>query len=394
MKVLVVHNHYQQPGGEDGVFDAETRLLESRGAQVARYTAHNATVAGLGPIALATRTVWNRDTYRDVRALLLRERPDVMHVHNTLPLISPAAHHAAVAEGVPVVQTLHNYRLLCPGANLYRDGVVCEDCLGKRVPYPGVQHKCYRNSRAATAAVAATLVVHRTMGTWTDCVNVFIALSEFSRNKFVEGGMSADRIVVKPNFVDPDPGVGTGDGGYALYVGRLSPEKGVRTLLAAWQSIGARLPLKLVGDGPLADDVLAAVAANSAIEWLGQCPAAAVAMLIRRATVLVCPSECYENFPLVVTEAFAAGTPVVAARIGALAELVTHGVTGRLFAVGDPQDLADEVAQLQRHRLGTAALRRQARAEFEGKYTAARNYELLINTYARAIADSAQRTRA
>ena len=236
---------------------------------------------------------------------------------------------------------------------------MCEDCLGRAVPWPGVVHKCYRGSRVASTGVAAMLATHRALGTWRKAVDVYVALTAFSRGKFVAGGLPAGKLVVKPNFVYPDPGPGTGAGNYALFVGRLSAEKGVETLLKAWQSLGSRLPLKIVGDGPLAETVRAAAAQNAGVEWLGKRPLAEVYALIGAASFLVLPSQCYENFPRVVAEAFAKGTPVVASRLGAMAEVVDHGRTGLHFEPGDALDLAvkvrgqmDNPAQLARMRRG------------------------------------------
>lgn len=256
MEILIIHNYYQQSGGEDQVFTAEANLLEAQGHQVLRYTVHNDAVANINPMTLAGVTVWNRAIYRDLRQLLRQEKPQVVHFHNSFPLISPAAYYAARSEGVPVVQTLHNYRLLCPNAVFFRDGQVCEDCLGKFVPWPGVVHACYKESRATTGMVAAMLTVHRVLQTWTETVDLYIALTQFARQKFIQGGLPAEKIVVKPNFVHPDPGPGEGRGGYALFVGRLSPEKGIGILLTAWEKLRGKVDLKIVGDGPLAPQVV------------------------------------------------------------------------------------------------------------------------------------------
>src|SRR5262245_47877410 len=218
---------------------------------------------------LASQTIWSRPAYKEFRTLLQKHRPDVVHFHNTFPLISPAAYYAARAEGLAVVQTLHNFRVLCPNALFFRNGRVCEDCLGCAVPWPGVIHRCYRGSRAASAGVTAMLSAHRLLGTWREAVDRYIALTSFSRQKFLQGGLPAGRVVVKPNFLDSDPGCGSGEGGYALFVGRLSAEKGVETLLQAWRVGGALPPLKIVGDGPLAAKVQAAAAGNPLIEWQG-----------------------------------------------------------------------------------------------------------------------------
>ena len=384
MKVLLVHNHYQQPGGEDAVFAAEGRLLEAHGNCVIRYTAHNDDVQAMSSLAMATSTVWNQTHYRALRAMLRRERPDVMHVHNTLPLISPAAYYAARAESVPVVQTLHNYRLLCPGANLLRDGRVCEKCVGKSVPYPGMLHRCYRGSLAASGAVVTAVAVHRALGTWTDQVDLFIALTEFAKRKHVEGGLPEDRVLVKPQFVESDPGPGDGAGGYALYVGRLSEEKGVRVLLAAWAMLGESLPLKVVGDGPLSP-TLAGATHHAGVEWLGRQPPAVVQALMKRASVLVVPSVCYEGFPLVIAEAFATGLPVIVSDIGSPPSLVEDGATGLHFRSGDPHALAARVSWAAAHADQLAAMRVRARRQYEARYTARDNYDLLIQAYESAV---------
>ena len=385
MKVLAVHNGYQQPGGEDQVFLAESALLESYGHRVVRYTRHNDQVTGMNRLSLAGNTLWSSGAYQELRALIRREKPQVAHFHNTFPLISPAGYYAARAEGVPVVQTLHNYRLLCPNALFFRDGGVCEDCMGKAVPWPGVVHKCYRGSRAASGVVAAMLTTHRALGTWTKMVDVYIALTEFARRKFVEGGLPAEKMVVKPNFVYPDPGPGEGSGGYALFVGRLSREKGVGTMLAAYQSLNKRSPLKVVGDGPLAGKVVEAASRYPHIEYLGYRRPEEIHALMKEASVLVFPSEWYEGFSRVAAEAFASATPIVAADIGASTELVEHGHTGLRFRPGDPEDLAAQIRWFFSHPEEHPRMRREVRAEYEAKYTAQQNYRKLLEIYGAAL---------
>jgi glycosyltransferase involved in cell wall biosynthesis len=385
MKILAVHNRYQRPGGEDQVFVDETALLETRNHRVLRYEVHNDQVKQVNRLTLAKDTVWNTSAYRELGALIRRERPDVVHFHNTLPLVSPAGYYAARAEGVPVIQTLHNYRLLCPVALFFRDGRVCEDCMGKAVPWPGVVHRCYRGSRTASGVIATMLTVHRALRTWTEMVDVYVALTEFARKKFIEGGLPAEKIVVKPNFVAPDPGRGQGGGGYALFVGRLAPEKGTGTMLAAWNRLGTRISLKIVGDGPLRDQVVEAAATQSNVEWLGHRSVADVHALMGKADMLVFPSQWYETFGRVAAEAFAAGTPVIAANIGAVAELVEHGRTGLKFRTGDPEDLVTQVEWALSHPTELRNMREEVRAEFEAKYTAERNYRTLMEIYEAAL---------
>lgn len=388
MKVLVVHNFYQMPGGEDRVFEDECGLLESHGHEVVRFTKHNDQLADMGSLDLLKNTIWNRTIEQELIDLLRRELPDVMHCHNTFPLISPAAYYAAKQQGVAVVQTLHNYRLLCPAATLLRNGQVCEKCVGRSLTLPAIQHGCYRNSRAATAATTAMLAVHRYKKTWTEAVDRYIALTEFSRQKFIEGGLPADRIVVKPNLVEPDPGMGSHDGANAVFVGRLSAEKGIETLLDAWEQLPDNISLKIAGDGPLADRVQDAAARDDRIEWLGHVANHEVCELIGQAHALVMPSVCYETFGRTIIEAFAAGTPVIASRTGAMQELIEHGRTGLLFEAGSSHDLVVRLQQLwhdsaQRDRMSVAA-----RHTYEDSYTAEPNYQQLIDIYHDALAVS------
>ncbi len=283
MRIVLCHNYYREPGGEDQVFADEGWLLESQGHEVHRYTRHNDDLQKLGRCQSALKTLWNRQSYDELRALIRSSRAEIVHCHNTFPLISPAAYAAARAEGVPVVQTLHNYRLICPSALLLRRGRPCEDCVGRRLAWPAVWHGCYRDHRAASAVVAAMLTVHRLRGTWSKRVQRYIALSDFSRRKFIEGGLPARRIAVKPHFMRDDPGMGDGRGGFALFVGRLAREKGLGTLLAAWQRVSPALRLKIVGDGPLADDARAAARRDPRIEYLGRRSTAEVLPLVGQA---------------------------------------------------------------------------------------------------------------
>lgn len=382
MNVLQVHNWYQRAGGEDAVFKAEAALLRGQGHHVTTYEEHNNRIDVMSRGRAAARTIWSSESRCRISETIQRVRPDVCHFHNTFPLISPSAYYACRAAGVPVVQTLHNYRLMCPGATLYRHDGLCEDCLHRSTPWPGVLHACYRDSRAASAAVAAMLAVHRLLGTWTTRVDMYIAPTEFARRKFVENGLPADRIVVKPNFVPYDPGVGRHAGGYALFVGRLDAEKGIKLLLAAWQSIAA-CPLKVVGTGPLEPLVRSA----AGIECLGQQPRARVFELMKDAAFLVFPSEYYETFGLTIVEAFATGLPVIASDRGAMRELVAHGRNGLRFTAGCGDALASVVEWAVAHPAEMQTIGRSAREEYEAKYTAAHNYSTLMEIYRDAVAD-------
>ena len=381
MKIVLCHNYYQQPGGEDQVFADEAALLATHGHDVIRHTVHNDAISEMGRLSVATKALWNRASYREIESLLKRERPDVIHFTNTFPLISPAAYYAAKNAGVPVVQSLHNYRLLCPGGTFYRNGNVCEDCLGKSVPWPAVQHGCYRSSRLASGVVTAMVTFHRLLNTWQKCVDRFVALSHFSARKFVAGGLPANKISVKPNFISPDPSRGSGSGGYALFVGRLAAEKGLATLLDAWDQCGAILPLKILGDGPLASLVEQRANANPHVTWLGRKSGVEVLQYLSEATCLVMPSEWYECCPKTLIETLAVGTPAIVTRLGAMAEMIDHERTGLHFTPCDSNDLAAQVQRLTRDPQLASRMRAAARRDYEEKYTASANYQQLIEIY-------------
>jgi len=386
MRVLLCHAYYQQPGGEDQSFEAEARLLESRGHEVHRYTLHNDVIDGMNRLAVAAKTLWNRTTHRELTRLMREFRPDVLHCTNNFPLISPSIYYAARALNVPVVQSLRNYRQLCPGGLLMRNGAVCEDCLGKRLATAGIRHGCYRNNSLATAVVAGMTSLHGLLGTWSRVVSRYFTLTEFAKSKFVAAGWPAEKIAVKPNFIDPDPGLGRGEGNYAVFVGRLSGEKGIATLLEAWAQIGDALPLKIIGDGPLRDDVQRFAQEHPQVELLGHRPQSEVLDIIGNANGLIMPSIWYETFGRTIIEAFAKGTPVIASRLGAMQELIDDGSTGLLFKPGDANDLAAKVRQLIGHNELRQSVRIAARREYERRYTADPNHEMLLEIYRQAIA--------
>jgi glycosyltransferase involved in cell wall biosynthesis len=398
MKIVVVHNTYQQPGGEDIVFRNECELLRGAGHEVVPYQRSNhdaSSYVSVRQLALAKNTIWASDTRKAFRDLLLQERPDVVHVHNTFVMMSPSIYWACRDAGVPVVQTLHNYRLLCPGATFFRNGKVCEDCLGHGV-WRSVRHSCYQDSGPASAVVAAMLTTHRVLGTWSRLIDYFLAPTEFARRKFIQGGLPAEKILVKPNFVDPDPGAGTGNREYAAFVGRLSPEKGTRTLLAAWAKIDTRIPLHIVGDGPLRPELEAFAQKHglSNIVFRGRMAWKEAMEVVKGARCLMFPSECYEGaLPLTVVEAFACGTPVVASRLGAMQDLIENGSTGLHFTPGDADDLAAKAQFAWDHPELLAPMGVTARSVFEASYTAERNYALLMDTYEKAIGNHGSRRK-
>lgn len=389
MKVLLIHNRYRYAGGEDQVFYREGQLLRSKGHRVLEYTRDNAEIADAGILSkaqLAIQTAWARDTHRDLRSLLLREKPDVAHFHNTFPLVSPSALYACSETATPVVLSLHNARLLCPGGGFYRDGRACQDCARRLVPWPAILHSCYRNSMSQTAVVAGMTTLHRLLGTWRAKVDAYIVFTEFFREKFVAAGLPRRKVFLKPHFLINDPGLRQLQGEYALYVGRLVPEKGLSTLLEAWRLLGNPLPLRIVGDGPNRTTFEASKekARLSNVSFDGWLPSERLQSVMKKAAFLVFPSEFYETFGLAVIEAFASGVPVIASRMGALPEIVENGKTGLHFTPANARDLADKVEWACTHASEMAAMGRAARAQYEAKYTAERNYQLLMEIYAHA----------
>lgn len=389
MKVLLVHNEYQQPGGEDIVFRQEEELLSRFGHTVLTYKRSNHEISRSSAprrLLLPKQLIWAEDARHDVARILEKEEPNVVHVHNTFTQISPSIYTACRDAGIPVVQTLHNFRLLCPAATFFRDGKVCEECATHSL-WHSVEHGCYRKSRAGTAAVAMMLAAHRSLRTWTRNIDTYIALTEFARQKFMRHGFPAERIQVKPNFVAPDPGQGAEKGGYALFVGRLSEEKGLRTLLASWTCLKTPIRLFVIGDGPLRSELEEyAVAYDlSAVSFLGRLSHEETQEAIKAARFLILPSECYENFPMTIVEAFAGGTPVICSRLGAMQEIVEAGRTGLHFAASNSQDLAEKVSWAWAHDGRMSAMGKAARRDYETKYTAEKNHSLLMDTYEKAM---------
>lgn len=383
--ILIVHTRYQIPGGEDAVVESEVGLLRAHGHRVTLYQRDNAELQQQPAWTVAVNTLYSRRAQRQLGEELDRHRPDLVHVHNTFPLLSPAIHHSIKARGLPCVQTLHNFRLFCLQAQFLRGGRVCEDCLG-HAPWRGVVHGCYRGSRAASAVTAAMLGTHRLLGTWQRLIDRYIALNDFCRELFIRGGLPAERIAVKPNFLDApalaDPLQPRH--GAPLFVGRLSDEKGIATLIEASRQPG--LPrIDVVGSGPLQ----AQVAAAPGLRLIGPLPAAEVYRRMLDAPVLLLPSLWYENFPRTLVEAWAHATPVIASRIGALATLIDEGHTGLLTEPGSPADLARALRWAMDHpvemrRIGAAGHRRQQR-----DYSAAANHARLLEIYREAGLKSA-----
>ena len=387
-KVLALHNYYQQPGGEDSVFATETQLLEANGHDVVRLTVHNDDLAERSRLSMGAEAIWSSRQYDNVSEVIRTERPDVVHCHNTFPQLSPAVYYAAHRLGVPVVQTLHNFRLTCVNGNLFRDGKPCTRCVGRHAPWEGVKRACYRENRAASLTVAAMVAVHKVAGTYRNLVDRYIATTEFARAQFIRAGLPADRVVVKPNLAHdrscPTSREQRRDG--FLYVGRLSEEKGILLLLEAARRMRSGATVTIVGDGPLRHAVEAAVATDTRLCYEGPLAPAEVHARMLRARALVIPSLCFENFPVVAAEAFSAGTPVVASAHGGLTSIVSDGATGRLVTPGDADAFASALDALESTAEASMRMGRAARARYEAALSPAANYAQLVQVYAEARA--------
>ncbi|MGA2877107.1 MAG: glycosyltransferase family 4 protein [Nitrososphaerales archaeon] len=372
-------------GGEDAVVRDEVELLRRYGHDVEVFEENNDEIHGLRGKLIASSSVFYSVRSRRRMANTIRQlNPEIVHIHNWFPMLSPSIIQQVNASGIPVIQTLHNFRMLCANALLYRNGAVCRDCVGKALPVDGILHGCYRGSRVGSAIVTAAYAFHRMVRTW-DCVDLFIAVSDFEREMLIRGGLPAEKIVVKPNFIASDKyGAESNLDDIALFVGRLSPEKGICTLLSAWNSGKLPMRLKIIGDGPLAEEVRSCAARNSAVQYMGLQPPDTVYREMAKAKFLVFPSECFETFGRTVAEAFSQGTPVLASDLGAVRELVEDGVTGYRFSPGDINALIEGALRFQ---VGEAYLqmRSNCRNVFLNRYTAEMNYNQLIDIYSKAV---------
>jgi glycosyltransferase involved in cell wall biosynthesis len=382
MRFLLIHNAYQRTGGEDALFETERSMLLAQGHEVLEYGRHNNEISDytiLQNMTLPARTVWAWDSHEAVRRICLEKRPACAIIFNTLPLVSPAVVYACREARVPVIQHIQNYRLMCSAGTLFRAGHVCEECLDHGL-WRGVVHRCYRDSRLATAVVAAHTAIHRAAGTWTKNVDCFIAPSNFIREIAARGGIPRERVHIKPNCLEPDPGPRDGWADFALYAGRLSPEKGVRTLIRAWLKVGPEIPLKVAGDGPLRGELEAIVSTMNIgnVTFLGNVPREEVLSLMKKTRLFISPTECYEGFPMTTVETLACGAPIMASRLGAAEELIRENETGFFFPAGDAEALAERVRWVWSQDDALRRASRLARAEYEQKYTGKHNHARLM----------------
>ncbi|GGY25203.1 glycosyltransferase [Streptomyces djakartensis] len=393
MHVLVVHNRYSsaQPSGENRVVDQEVGLLRAAGHRVGVFERRSDDIAGrslLGKAAVPLLVPWNPAVRRELTARLRSDRPDVVHIHNVFPLLSPAVLAACAEAGVPAVATLHNYTQVCPPGTLHRDGRSCTECVGTKASLPAVRHGCYRNSRLATVPLAVSLSANRRR--WWSGVARFFCISAAQRDVLVRSGMPPERLAVKHNFV-PEPGARrAGAGEHVLFLGRLAEAKGVRLLMTAWDDIAANggvgVPLVLAGAGPLEREVTAWAAGRDDVRHVGLLDQAQVRHAVARSVAVVAPSMALETFGLVVAEAMAAGVPAVAAGHGAFVELVEDGVTGLLHRPGEPGSLASCLRRITAEPDRNQEMGHAARRRYERRFSPAVGLERLVDEYRTAIA--------
>jgi len=385
MKILYIYNLYQGHGGENLWIESEPDLFRAGGHEVIVYRRDNSEIEHFSlfkKASLLWNAAWSKESYEAVRRLIQIERPDVAHVYNTVPLVTPSVYHACYEEHVPVVQSVYNYRLLCPTGTFVRDGRVCEECLEHSV-WRGVRYACYRDSRVQTAAIAWTLASHRQRGTWNNTIDLYLTPTEFVKSKLIQGGFPAEKIRVKPNWHEPDPGLRTQADGSVLFIGRLTREKGIETVLDTWARMTDPPLLRIIGDGPLRESVARAITGQSdkRIEYLGNRPHEEVMAKLKEASVFLLPCEWYEGFPHTILEAYACGVPILASRIGTLADVVLDGKTGVLFEPGNTSDLAAKLGEMMRDPDKLQAMGFAGRAEYENKYTGKQIYGQLLEIY-------------
>jgi glycosyltransferase involved in cell wall biosynthesis len=383
LRVLQIHNSQPSPGGIAVVIANERGLLESAGCKVEQYLIESSQIFEISRPRAAVKTFWNFEALREIDSLIAQFNPDVVHVYTPFPLLSPAVFRLTAKRSLPTVATVQSFRFSCIKGVLYRDGQVCELCLGRKFKFPGIRHRCYHSSVLASSTMAASLALHRAAGTFHEAVDFYIAASHFVRRKLIEEGFPPQKIVVKSNSV-PDPGMGNGRADHAVYAGRLKMGKGIETLLHAWALLEAPPQLVILGDGPLRPIVEQAAAGSPSIRCLGWVDQPAVLREVAAARFLILPSEWYEGHPVVAVEAFAAGTPIIASDVGNFSDMIDPGVNGYHFKSGDAQSLAATV-DLAWQQPDIDKMVRAARRSYEDAYTQERDQQTLLSIYERAI---------
>jgi glycosyltransferase involved in cell wall biosynthesis len=385
VNILFVHNNYTSRGGEDETVEDEIRLMKVEGHSVDLFSASNKSLKDMNIIQRAVSPVWSSASQLRLEEYLNEHQVDLVHVHNCFGVLSPAIFYTLDRLNVPSVLTLHNYRLLCANAQLSRNGDVCEACVESPVPWRAVAYNCYPKGRASNVSLAAMIGLHKFLGTWQSKVDQFVALTEFGKKIFVRGGIPRERLSVVPTYLNEDPGVGSGSGGYALFAGQHIEAKGIRVLLEAWSKGGSSLPpLKIVGEGPLTKEVEAA-ASKGLVQYLGRVTRDHLIELQKDAVFTIVPSLWYEGTPRVIAESFAVGTPVVASNLGAMKTMIDDSRSGMLFETGSAAALVQTVSRLCSDTAQVKAMRAFCREEYLARYTSQEHLKGLLGVYDKAI---------
>lgn len=382
MKILMAHNYYQSPGGEDVSYNEESRLLESFGEIVYRFSRDNSDIYKYNTrqmIQLGINTIWSEASKEQVAEVIRQFKPDVAHFQNTFPLLSPSVFYACHENNIPVVLSIRNYRLFCLNGLFLRNNEPCEKCLQAKNYFWGVFHKCYHRSSMKSSIVAFMNIFHWKKRTWHRQVDVMISPSEFTRRKLIQAGFQEDRIFVKPNLIY-DHGKGNRTGGYILYSGRLSQEKGINSLVDVVVE-NPDLKLLIIGDGPLRESIERIVESNQNIKLLGYLDHDQTINYIKNAKFLIYPTICYETFGRTIIEAFSCGVPVIASRIGAITELICDGENGFLVNPGDIQDLQRIIRLMWENDPLCKTMGDNARNDYLNRYSPDKNFLILKNAY-------------
>jgi glycosyltransferase involved in cell wall biosynthesis len=381
--ILIVHNYYQVPGGEDTVVENEKSLLIEKGHKVYLYARHNDEIKRkniIGKILLPIETIFSIKTYREVKKIIKEKSIDVVHVHNTLPLVSPSVYYAAKKYNVRVLQTIHNFRLLCPAATLTRNGAICEDCINNGLGN-AIKNKCYRNSLLQTIISTFNLWFHRKIKTYQK-VDGYITLTEFNKQKLANL-FPEEKIYIKPNSIRNIKKYNNEiKKDYFLFLGRIDDLKGIKLLIKTWKGI-EDYRLLVVGKGPLESEVKEYIEKYNIknIELLGFKPKEEVMKIVHHAKAMIVPSQWYEGFPMTIVESFSLGVPVIAGDIGNLSSIIEHRKNGLLFKYNDYLDLEDKIREVIKNESLLEQLSNGARESFEKKYHSELNYKQLVNIY-------------
>ncbi|WP_420580233.1 glycosyltransferase family 4 protein [Reichenbachiella sp.] len=386
-KILAVHNKYLIPGGEDTSFKIEVELLRSNGHEVVEYLEDNSKVHELGMFRTAFKTIWSFETYRKIQGLCKKHCIDVVCTQNFFPLISPSIYYAASSLKIPIVQYIRNYRLTCVNGLLYRNGKSCNRCVGKTLPYYGVLFGCYRNSRLASIVVASMIGFHRIIGTWTKKVTAYIALTEFAKQKLISSRIPKNKIFVKPNFIGESPRLSLAPSKTALYVGRISSEKGIQCMINAWNKVDTEYQLRIIGDGPLLEHFKKSTS-NKTIHFEGRKPSDEITEIMKSCAFLIFPSECYEGMPRTIIEAFSVRLPVISSNIGAMSTMITDFKNGLHFEVGNVEDLSNKIREIIHDDALRNKIGENGHKDFRKKYTEHENYKMLYSILSSVIQSS------